>query len=193
MSQDQQEAQKEYQPGVNPFVQSPFSLKHRALRAIWGLVWLFLFRPSPRPCHSFRRFLLGCFGAKIAKDCHIYPGAKIWAPWNLEMHSQSSLADNVICYCMEKTTLGTKAVVSQGAHLCCGSHNYNSANFELYAMPITVNANAWVCAESFIMPGVTIGEGAVVGARAVVCNDVEPWTIVAGNPANVIKKRALAC
>jgi putative colanic acid biosynthesis acetyltransferase WcaF len=61
----------------------------------------------------------------------------------------------------------------------------------LITAPITIGAGAWVCADVFVAPGVTIGEGAVAAARSVVVKDVEPWTIVAGNPARVVKKRVL--
>ena len=62
---------------------------------------------------------------------------------------------------------------------------------ELVTAPITVGAQAWVAADAFVGMGVTIGEGAVVGARAVVTRNVEPWTVVGGNPAKFIKKREL--
>lgn len=57
--------------------------------------------------------------------------------------------------------------------------------------PIVIADQVWVCADAFIGPGVTIGEGAVVGARACVFKDVEPWSVVGGNPARFIKKRIL--
>jgi putative colanic acid biosynthesis acetyltransferase WcaF len=57
--------------------------------------------------------------------------------------------------------------------------------------PIVIRDAAWICADAFIGPDVTIGEGAVVGARAVVVKDVEPWTVVAGNPARTIKRREI--
>jgi len=54
--------------------------------------------------------------------------------------------------------------------------------------PIVIENNVWVGFDSVILSGVTIGEGAIVGARSVVRNDVEPWTVVAGNPAVVVKR-----
>ena len=61
----------------------------------------------------------------------------------------------------------------------------------LLLSPITLKDNSWVAAEAFVGPGVTIGEGAVVGARAAVFRDVEPWSVVGGNPARFIKKRKI--
>jgi putative colanic acid biosynthesis acetyltransferase WcaF len=61
--------------------------------------------------------------------------------------------------------------------------------FPLLRPPIMVGPEAWICADAFVGPGVTIGEGAIVGATAVAMNDVNPWTIVIGNPARETKKR----
>jgi maltose O-acetyltransferase len=62
---------------------------------------------------------------------------------------------------------------------------------ELTYAPIEIGANAWVAAWSIVMPGVKVGEGAVVAAGAVVTKDIEDWTVVGGNPARFIKKRGL--
>jgi putative colanic acid biosynthesis acetyltransferase WcaF len=56
---------------------------------------------------------------------------------------------------------------------------------------IIIHSNVWICAGAFIAPGITIGEGAIVAARAVVTKNVEPWTVVGGNPAKFIKKREI--
>ncbi|HNY79416.1 MAG TPA: hypothetical protein PLX34_15565 [Sedimentisphaerales bacterium] len=57
--------------------------------------------------------------------------------------------------------------------------------------PVEIADQVWIAADAFIGPGVTVGQGAVVGARASVFKDVEPWTVVGGNPAKFIKKREL--
>lgn len=166
-----------------------FSLKNRAGRAAWNLVWLVFFRPSPRPCHGWRTLLLRLFGANIAPGCHIYPGAKIWAPWNLTCLQEACVADGAILYNQAPVTLGERSVVSQGAHLCTGSHDFESPRFELFAKPIVVGDHAWLAAECFIHPGVTIGEGAVIGARAVVTRNMPAWTVCAGHPCKPLKPR----
>ena len=160
-------------------------------RALWGIVWLLLYRPSPRPLHGWRRLLLRCFGAKVGRGAHPYPRARVWAPWNLEMGDFSCLADDVDCYCVALVRLGPNALVSQYCYLCAATHDYTDPAFPLVTAPILIGAGAWVAADAFLGPGVTVGEGAVVGARASVYHDVDPWTVVGGNPARFIKRREL--
>lgn len=168
-----------------------FSLRNRTGRVVWNLASILLFRFSPRPCHGWRRMVLRMFGAKIGKGCHIYPGVKIWAPWNLICHEEAGVGDGAILYNQAPITLGRRSVVSQGTHLCTGTHDYESPGFELYAKPITVGDHAWIAAECFVHPGVTIGEGAVIGARSVVLRDMPAWTVCAGNPCIPMKPRAI--
>jgi putative colanic acid biosynthesis acetyltransferase WcaF len=164
---------------------------NRLGRALWGLVWLVLFRPSPRPCHAWRRWLLRCFGARVGRGAHVYPSARVWAPWNLHMGEHSCLADGVDCYSVDRVTLGPHALVSQDAYLCSATHDYNDPAFPLVTAPVTIGAHAWVAAGAFVGPGITVGEGAVVGARACVFRNVQPWTVVGGNPARFLKHRVL--
>jgi putative colanic acid biosynthesis acetyltransferase WcaF len=170
---------------------SSLSLRNRIGRAIWGVAWAILFRPSPRILHGWRRFLLRLFGAKIGNGVRIYPSAQVWAPWQLEMGDFSCLGPNVDCYCVARIRIESHAVVSQYSYLCSASHDYERADFPLITGPVVVGEGAWVAADAFVGMGVTIGVGAVVGARASVFKNVEPWTVVGGNPARFIKKRVL--
>jgi len=154
------------------------------------MVYALFFITSPRPFHAWRAFLLKIFGAKLGKECHIYPNVKIWAPWNLSVGDFVGIGDGTNVYCMDRITIGDYAVISQGAHLCGGTHDYNSSNFQLIAKPILIGAHAWICADAFIHPGVTIPEGTVIGARAVITKTPEHcWAIYAGNPAILVGNR----
>lgn len=166
-----------------------FSLGNRLARLAWHFVWLCLFRPSPRPLHGWRRFLLRLFRARIAAGAHVYPGVRIWAPWNLDLGAESGIADGVILYSQDLITVGRRAVISQGSHLCAGTHDYEKEGFPLVTAPITVGAGAWLAAECFVMPGIQIGEGAVIGARSVVTKDMPAWTVCGGHPCRAIKPR----
>lgn len=172
--------------------QNRHSLKSKRARALWNVVWLFLFRPTPRGLlYGWRRFLLRLFGARIGVGVNILPSCKVWQPWMLTMGDYSCLSEDVDCYSVDRIEIGAQVVVSQGAFLCCASHDITSPTMELTYKPIVIESQSWIAARAFVGPGVTIGEGAVVGACAVVTKDVEPWTVVAGNPAHVIKKRVI--
>ncbi len=170
---------------------SPHPLKNRIARVAWQTVWILLFRPSPVTLHGWRRFLLRLFGARIGQGAHVYSSCKIWGPWHLTMRDYSCLAPYVDCYCVAPVTIGAHSTVSQYSYLCTASHDFENPSMPLVTSRITIEDQAWVCVDVFIGPGVTVGEGAVVGARASVFSDVEPWTIVGGNPAKAIKKRDL--
>lgn len=159
------------------------------MRAIWEAVWLTLFRPSPIFMHGWRRFLLGCFGAALGRGVHVYPSARVWAPWLLTMGNHSCLGPNVNCYNVGGVTLGPFAIVSQYSYLCGATHDFTRASMPLQPAAIVLCARAWVAADAFLGPGVTVGDGAVVGARSSVYKDVPEWTVVAGNPARVLKPR----
>jgi putative colanic acid biosynthesis acetyltransferase WcaF len=135
--------------------------------------------------------LLRLFGADIAATAIIYPTARIWAPWNLRMAERSVLGDRVECYCVDRVSLHERAVVSQLAYLCAATRDIRSLEKPLVTRPIVVERDAWVCARAFVGPGVTVGEGAVVGACAVVMKHVPDWTIVAGNPAARVRARVV--
>lgn len=170
---------------------SELSLGNRAMRALWGLCWAVFCRVSPRPFQGWRRFWLRLFGAKLGAGASVYPSARIFAPWHLEMGRHSAIGDFVDCYNVDRIVLGDGATVSQHAHLCTASHDLADPARRLITAPIVLRAHAWVCAGAYVHLGVTLGEGAVAGARAVVMKDVPAWTVVAGNPAKAIKQRQM--
>lgn len=168
---------------------SEHSVGNRAARAVWGVVRILLFRPTPRPLHAWRRLLLRCFGARIGRGVRVYASAKVWAPWNLTMGDFSVLGDDVDCYTVDRIEIGAHAVVSQYAHLCAATHDIDQPHFPLATKPIRIGARAWIASGAFVGPGVTVGEGAVVGARSVVVKDIPPRAVVAGNPARLLRMR----
>lgn len=168
-----------------------FTLANRMRRALWGVVCALLFLPSPRPMHRWRAVLLRAFGAQIGRGAHVYPRVRVWAPWNLVVGEESGIADDVTLYTMAPIIIGRRVVISQGAHLCAGTHDYEDPRFPLTAHPIHVGDRAWIAAEAFVHPGVTIGEGAVIGARSVVTKDMPEWTVCAGHPCKPLKARVM--
>jgi putative colanic acid biosynthesis acetyltransferase WcaF len=172
---------------------TPQAPRNRVGRALWSLVWLLLFRPTPRMrlFDAWRRLLLRLFGGRIARTAVLYPSARIWAPWNLEMEEHSVLSERCECYCVDRVTLGDHANVGPEAFLCAATRDIALLSKPLVTKPITLGPHSWVCTRAFVGPGVTIGAGAVVGACAVVTRDVAEWTVVAGNPARLLRAREL--
>jgi len=159
---------------------------------LWTVVWNVGASWLPRSIGSgWKRFLLRLFGARIAPTAIVYSTAKIYYPANLTMDEYACIASDVDCYNVAHIHVGKFATVSQGAMLCTASHDITSPSHELITAPISIEQQSWVGAGAFIGMGVTVQEGAVVGARAAVFKDVEPWSVVGGNPAKFIKKRVI--
>lgn len=175
---------------ANPSTGGPsFSIKNRVTRAVWIVVWLALAAWTPRQFRSWRCFLLRLFGARVSPNGDVRGSARVWLPSNLILRDGAVVGPGVNCYNMELIEIGEDALVSQGAFLCAGTHDFEDPHFQLIARPIVIGANSWIATEVFIGPGSRVGEGTVVGARAVVFGDLEDWAIYVGNPAKRIRSR----
>jgi putative colanic acid biosynthesis acetyltransferase WcaF len=107
----------------------------------------------------------------------------------LSLGERSCLAAGVDCYCVDRIEIGDDVTVSQDAFLCTASHDIDRADRPLVTAPIRIGRGAWIFARATILPGVSVGEGAVVAACAVVTRDVPAYAVVAGNPARVVRQR----
>jgi putative colanic acid biosynthesis acetyltransferase WcaF len=170
---------------------SELSLGNKLARAVWAVVHLLLFRFSPVPCHGWRRLLLRAFGGRIARTAKVYPSARIWAPWNLTMEPGAVVGPEVYCYSVGPIVLGVDSTTSFRAFLCTASHDIHDPARPLVTGPIRIERGAYIFADAFIGMNVTVGEAAVVAARAVVVRDIAAYDVVAGNPARVVGRRRL--
>jgi putative colanic acid biosynthesis acetyltransferase WcaF len=175
----------------DPYTRPSFSLSSRVRRQLWNIFWLLLYRPSPRPFHAWRSFLLRSFGATLGPDCHFYPGSKIWAPWNLACSDHVAVGDGADIYNPAQMTIGSHTIISQGAYICGATHDYDDPAFPLVAYEMRLGRYAWICARACVAPGVTVGDGAVLGLASVATKDLEPWTVYAGQPARAVKSRKI--
>jgi len=168
-----------------------WALSYLLRRGLWNLVSVLLFRPTPRRLgNKWRIVLLRLFGATIEGWPFVAATCKILDPAKLRMEHGSAIGEDVVVYNYAQITVGKMAVVSQGAVLCTGTHDYNHPHMPLISKPIILGDCAWVCYEAFVHPGVTVAEGAILGARAVAVKNIPPWGIYAGNPAVLVKPRA---
>jgi putative colanic acid biosynthesis acetyltransferase WcaF len=158
----------------------------QARRVLWAVLAP-LFRFSPGPLRGWRNLLLRATGARIGRGVRLHPSVRIMFPWNLAIADHVVIGERAHLYALAPIAIERHVLISQGAHLCAGSHDYRQPNFPIAHAPIRIATGTWIAAEAFVGPGVTVGAGAVVGARAVVTREVEPATVVAGNPARVIK------
>lgn len=189
-----QETGRTAEPRIEPDIvanrrASKWSRRQLAGRAVWEALRGPLFGWTPRPMWAWRRLILRLFGATIGQRVHVHPTARIAVPWNLSIADEAAIGDCTILYSLGPISIGKRATISQNAHLCAGTHDYRQRDMTLLKLPIAVGAGAWICADAFIGPGVTVGAGSIVGARAVVINDIPPGVIVGGNPARVLARR----
>lgn len=160
----------------------------RLLRIVWRLASVLLWMMP----NKVRVGYLRLFGAKLGVCCHVYPSVRIYAPWNLTMGEWTCVGPHVEIYNKGPVVIGSETVISQDAYICTASHDISSPRMALVTMPITIGSHVWIAAKATILPGVAIGDGAVVGACAVVGREIPAWRVVVGNPA-VIKKERSVC
>jgi putative colanic acid biosynthesis acetyltransferase WcaF len=167
---------------------SYYSKKEILYRLIWAVIEPLFFTLSQRVLFGWRNFVLRCMGAQIGRRVQTFPTAKITFPWLLEVGDGSVISWHVRIYNLGKISIGSNTVVSQYSHLCGGTHDYEGEKFTLLRTGLQVGSNVWIGADAFVGPGVTINDGSVVAARAVVVKNVDSLTVVGGNPAKVIKQ-----
>lgn len=170
---------------------SPWSLRERLGFVGWGVTRALLFRPTPKFLNGFRLLLLKLWGAKIIGRPFVSQSSRIRIPWHLELHDRACIGERADVYDLGKIVIREAATVAQDAMLCGGSHDFSSPRLELMVGDIDICPHAFIGARATLLPGIRIGEGAVVAASSVVTKDVPPWTIVAGNPAKPIGSRSI--
>jgi len=163
---------------------SPWTVGTRVRLLLWEFAWAALCRWTPKPANPWRLLVLRAFGAKIQGRPFVHQRARIQIPWNVELHDRASVGDRTNLYSVERILLDQSCVVAQEAYLCTATHDFGNPNLPLLSAPIEVHSGAFVGARAFVLPGITIGDRAVVGACSVVTRNVPPGARVKGNPAS---------
>jgi putative colanic acid biosynthesis acetyltransferase WcaF len=156
---------------------------------LWWLVQATLFRLSPQVAYGWRRWLLRLFGARVGRGVLVRPSVRTTYPWKVVLGERAWIGDDVVLYSLERISVGHDAVVSQRSYLCAGTHDHEQASFPLVGRPIVVGNESWLATDVFIAPGVTIGNGAVVGARSSVFSDLPEMMVCFGTPAQPVRPR----
>jgi putative colanic acid biosynthesis acetyltransferase WcaF len=161
-------------------------------RSLWNVVWHVFFRPTPkRFCNRWRVWLLVLFGADVQGSVLVLGSCRILQPWKLSLGEGVAIGSQTEIYNYAHVSIGPMTVISQYSYLCTGTHDYTHPHMPLTWAPIRIGSECWIAADVFVAPGVTIGRGAVVGARSVVTQDLPEWTVCAGNPCRVLKPRVI--
>lgn len=170
---------------------SPWSFKEKVGRAIWMILGKPAFRCSFHNWHRYRVAILRLFGAKVGKGVAIRPSVNIEVPWMMHIEDGVTVGDHAILYSLGPIRIGKRAIISQYAHLCAGTHDYSDHTFKLIRTPVTIGDDVWIGADSFIGPGVTVGPLSVVGARSSAYKPLDAETVYVGNPVHAVKQRVL--
>src|SRR3954466_6650888 len=172
--------------------ESPWSLENRLMRLLWEFSWAVFCVWTPKPLNEWRLFWLRSFGATIQGTPFVHQRARIEIPWNLTLHDRACLGDRANAYSLGRIEIGARATVAQEAYLSTGTHDFSRPEIPLLTAKITVGEDVFIGARAFIMPGVTIGNGSVIGACSVVTRNVPENSIAVGNPCRVIGERKMS-
>ena len=169
----------------------PYPKHIYVFRLLWAIVWQTLWKICWWRIPALRTFVLRCFGTRVKGTVGMSGSTWIEMPWDLRIGQFVIIGPRANLYNLGGLDIGDHVIISQDAYICGGTHDHTDPTYPLIRKKITIGNYVWIAAGAFIHPGVTVGEGALVGARAVVTRDVEPWTIVAGNPAKFVKRREM--
>jgi putative colanic acid biosynthesis acetyltransferase WcaF len=159
---------------------------------LWWLVQAIFFHTSPQVLFGWRRLLLRLFGARVGKNVLIRPSVTVTYPWKVTIGDYSWIGDGAVIYSLSDITIGSHAVISQRAYLCAAGHDYSRVTFDMLPGPIRIGDQVWIAADVFVGPGVTVGEGCLVGARSSVFHDLPAGMVCFGSPAEPVKPRPVA-
>ncbi len=148
-------------------------------------------------CRFFMRFhfnairvcFLRSFGSQIGKHVHISRKTDVKAPWCIRIGNNVIVNKNVLLDGRGGLEIGDNVDIAQDVFIWTAQHDYNDDYHKYITGKVVINDYAWLASRSMILPGVTVGRGAVVAAGAVVTKDVETMALVGGIPAKVVGHR----
>lgn len=168
---------------------SPWSLRERLAMLAWEFCWALLCAWTPKPLNRWRLFWLQIFGAQLHGQPFVHQRARIQIPWHVTLHDRACLGDRANLYSLAPIEIAARAIIAQEAYLCTGTHALDDPNLPLKVAAIHIGEDAFIGARAFILPGISIGHRAIVGACAVVTRNVADGITVAGNPAAPLRTR----
>lgn len=158
---------------------------------LWHGLGQWVCRYSFHNWYPLRCLTLRLCGAKLHPTVKIRASVRIDRPWNLTMGKLSAVGDHAHLICRSRVEVGPYCTISQYNKVFSQAEDPLDPQRRLYTAPIRILKDAWLAADVTVLPGVTIGEGVVVGARGLVDRELPPWTICTGEPAMPRRDRPL--
>jgi putative colanic acid biosynthesis acetyltransferase WcaF len=165
--------------------------RSRSVEAAWYITKVVFFLSAwPWPA-SLKSSLLRLFGCDVGRGLVIRPRVNIHFPWKLKIGEHCWIGEGTEILNLASVTLEDHSTLSHGVYIAAAGHDSSSASMAYKNRPIHIGRSAWVTSRAFVGPGVTVGEGALIGAGAVVLRDVEPLSVMVGNPAVAVAIRRI--
>ncbi|MCL4222610.1 MAG: hypothetical protein KJZ65_14720 [Phycisphaerales bacterium] len=158
---------------------------------LWWALGRWICRASFHNWYGLRCAVMRMCGARLHPTVKIRASARIDRPWNLSMGKLSAVGDKAIINCRSRVIVGDYCTISQYSKVYTQAEDPLDPKRRIYTAPVRIEKDAWVAADVLVMPGVTVGEGVVVGARAMVDRNLPAWTICAGQPAEARRQRPM--
>jgi acetyltransferase-like isoleucine patch superfamily enzyme len=136
-----------------------------------------------------RKAILRACGARIGRKVRLYHGFEVRKPRNLQISDGSIIGTGAILDARAGLFIGKNVNFSSEVAIWTAQHDPQSSSFDAKVLPVRIEDNVWISFRAVVLPGVTVAEGAVVAAGAIVTKDVPAYSIVAGIPARVIAPR----
>jgi putative colanic acid biosynthesis acetyltransferase WcaF len=161
------------------------------VRALWMFVEPLVFLNPLVTSYGLKASILRLFGAQVGEGLIIKPGVHLKYPWRLRLGRNCWLGERAWVDNMEDVRLGDNVVVSQGAYICTGNHDWSDPGMGLAPQPVVIESGAWIGAFARIGPGRHVAEESIVALGAVLLTDTEPRGIYNGNPAELVRRRII--
>lgn len=144
------------------------------------------------PSHSLRNAIWRAYGLSLGRGSTLHTGVRVYDPRHISIGDGTIIGYGTFIDGRDRVTIGDHTDIASQVMIYNEEHDLASPEFEAKGDTVTIGHYVFIGPRAIILPGVTIGDGAVVGAGAVVTKDVEPFTIVGGVPAKLIKQRTLS-
>ena len=175
---------------LSTFDNSHYDPGGKWIRGLWFLMNAIFLR-SPLPGSFWKRSLLRLFGAKVGKGVVIKPRVNIKYPWFLAIGEHAWIGEEAWIDNLGTVSIGPHSCISQGALLICGNHDHRSPSFDLLVQGITLEEGVWIGARAIVGPGVRAGSHAFLTMGSVTAEDLSPYGIYRGDPAEYIRERVI--